>query len=96
MRFPRLGLYAGLLALVAGSYVGVGALVDGVRAASPSLLGTGLLLIAAGIGLDLLLASVGPGARGRCRVSFLPKRGAMVCIGFVDAARADSALLRLR
>ena len=96
VRFPRLGLYAGLLALVVGSYIGVGALVDGVRAASPSLLGTGLLLVAAGIGLDLLLSSLGPGARGRCRVSFLPKRGGIVCIGFVDAARADSALLRLR
>ena len=96
VRFPRLGLYAGLLALVLGSYIGVGALVDGVRAASPSLLGTGLLVVAAGIGLDVLFSSVGPGARGRCRVSFLPKRGGIVCVGFVDAARADSVLLRLR
>jgi len=96
VRFPRLGLYVGLLALVLGSYVGVGALVDGVRAASPSLLGTGLLVVAAGLGLDLLFSSLAPGARGRCRVSFLPKRGGSVCVGFVDAARADSVLLRLR
>lgn len=96
VRFPRLGLYAGLLALVVGSYIGVGALVDGVRAASPSLLGTGLLIVAVGITLDVLLSSIGPSARGRCRVSFSPRRGSTICVGFVDAARADSALLRLR
>jgi hypothetical protein len=96
VRFPSLGIYLGLFALAIGSWIGVGALVDGVRAASPSLLGTGLLVVAAGIGLELLLASVAPGARGRCRVFFLPQRGAKVCLSTADATRVDAALARLR
>ncbi|CAN5174281.1 hypothetical protein BH09MYX1_BH09MYX1_62800 [soil metagenome] len=96
VRFPSLGVYLGLFALAIGSYIGVGALVDGVRAASPSLLGTGFLVVAGGIGLELLLASVVPGARGRCRVFFLPQRGAKLCVSTTDAARADAALARLR
>src|SRR5258708_26458044 len=35
--YPRAASYAGLMALVAGSYVGVSTLVDGIRARSPSL-----------------------------------------------------------
>ncbi len=96
VRFPRLGLYAGLLSLAIGTYVGVGALVDGARAASPSLLLFGLLFVAAGIALDLLLSSVLPGAKGRCRVVLAPKRGRTVCIGNVDPKRADAALATLR
>lgn len=96
VRFPSLGVYLGLLFLAVGSYVGVGALVDGVRAASPSLLGTGLLVVAGGIALELLLASVGPGATGTCRVFFLPRRGAKVCVATKDASRADAALAKLK
>ncbi len=96
VRFPSLGVYLGLFALAIGSWIGVGALVDGVRAASPSLLGTGLLVVAAGIGLELLLASIAPGARGKCRVFFLPQRGAKVCLSTSDASRVDAALARLR
>ncbi len=96
VRFPSLGVYLGLFMLAIGSYVGVGALVDGVRSASPSLLGTGLLVVAGGIGLELLLASIAPGARGKCRVFFLPQRGPKLCVSTADAARADAALARLR
>ena len=96
VRFPRLGLYAGLLSLAIGTYVGVGALVDGTRAASPSLLLFGLLLVAGGIALDLLFSSVLPGAKGRCRVVLAPRRGRSVCIGNVDPKRADAALATLR
>jgi len=96
VRFPRLGLYVGLLALALGTYVGVGALVDGTRAASPSLLLFGLLVVASGIAIDLLLSTVLPGARGRCRVVLAPRRGRSVCIGGVDPKRADAALATLR
>jgi hypothetical protein len=34
VRYPRVGMYAGLIALALGSYVGVGLVVDGLRAAS--------------------------------------------------------------
>ncbi len=95
VRFPRLGLYAGLLALALGTYVGVGAFVDGVRAASPSLLMWGLLFVIAGVGLDLVLSSVRFGAKGTCRIVLLPRKGAAVCIGDVDPKRADAALASL-
>jgi hypothetical protein len=95
VRYPRLLLYAALLALVAGSYVGVRALVDGVRAGSTSLIAMGLLAIAVGLALDLALTSIAPGARGRCRVLFVPRAGAAVCVGAVDVASADAMLARL-
>ncbi len=95
VRYPRMAFYAGLLALALGSYVGVATLVDGVRAASPSLLLTGLVVIALGIALDFLLGSLAPGAAGRVRVAFVPRKGPIVCVGNVDAKRADAALDRL-
>jgi hypothetical protein len=95
VRYPRAAFYAGLLALAIGSYIGVATLVDGARSASPSLLLTGLVVIAAGIALDFVLASIAPGAIGRCRVAFQAKTGPMVCIGGVDAKRADAVLAKL-
>ena len=95
VRYPRASFYAGLLALAIGSYVGVATLVDGVRAASPSLLLTGLVIVAVGVALDFLLGSVAPGARGRCRVVFVPRKGPAICIGAVDVETADEALARL-
>jgi hypothetical protein len=95
VRYPRIALYAGLLALAVGSYVGVSAFVDGVRAASPSLLASGLAIVALGLALDFALSSVAPGARGRCRLLLVPRDGAKLCVAGVDAARADALLARL-
>ena len=95
VRYPRLAFYAGLLALAVGSYVGVAALVDGTRAASPSLLLAGLVIIAVGIALDVLLGSIAPGVTGTCRVAFVPRSGAPVCVGGVSSDRADAALAQL-
>ena len=95
VRFPRLGLYAGLFALAVGTYIGIGALVDGARAASPSLVFWGLVFVAAGIALDLLLSSLRFGATGTCRVVLAPRKGRVVCIGNVDPQRADAALASL-
>jgi hypothetical protein len=95
VRFPRLGLYAGLLALALGTWVGVSALVDSARAASPTLLLWGLGFVAAGIALDLVLSSVRFGAQGKCRVVLAPRKGRVVCIGYVDPKRADAALAAL-
>src|SRR5215472_11677119 len=58
VRYPRIGLYVGLVALAAGSYFGVSTLVDGVRSASPSLLLSGLLLAGAGVALDFVFGSL--------------------------------------
>jgi hypothetical protein len=95
VRFPRLGLYVGLLALAVGTYVGIGAVADGVRAASPSLLLWGLVFVAAGIALDFALSSVRFGAKGKCRVILAPRKGRALCIGDVDPQRADAALAAL-
>jgi hypothetical protein len=92
VRFPSLAMYAGLLALAVGSYLGVATFVDGVRAASPSLLATGLAIVAVGLGLDFVLTSVAPGARGRCRVLFVARDGSPLCVGGVDTKAADALL----
>ena len=94
VRYPRAGFYAGLLALALGSYVGVRAFVDGVRAASPSLLLTGLVIVVIGIGADFVLGSLLPGAQGRVRVAFVPRTGKVLCVADIDATRADAALSR--
>jgi hypothetical protein len=95
VRFSGVALYAGLLALAVGSYVGISAFADGVRAASPALLATGLLIVALGLGLDFVFSCVLPGSRGRCRVFFVPRRGTRLCVGDVDRVRADALLARL-
>ena len=95
VRYPRVALYSGLVALAVGSYVGVSAFVDGVRAASPSLLASGLAIVALGLALDFALSSVAPGARGRCRLLLEPRAGAKLCIAGVEPRRADAVLARL-
>lgn len=95
VRYPRLPMYAGLIALALGSYFGVGLVVDGVRAASPSMLGTGLLIALLGLGLDLVLSSLIPGLIGKSRVILVPRRGPVFCITGVSPARADALLAAL-
>jgi hypothetical protein len=95
VRYPRIALYAGLLSLAVGSYLGVSAFVDGVRAASPSLLASGIAIVGAGVAMDFALSSIWPSARGRCRVLFIPRDGSKLCIGGVDTRRADAMLARL-
>jgi len=95
VRYPRLATYAGLLALAIGSYLGVSAFVDGVRAASPSLLASGLAIVTLGLALDFVLSSLAPGARGRCRVLLVPRDGAKLCVAGVDTRSADALLARL-
>jgi hypothetical protein len=94
VRFARLGLYAGLLALVVGTYVGVGLLVDGVRVpgGSPSLLGLGLAAIAVGIALDYVLAVVVGAARKKCRVVIVPMHGRALCVEGLDPVATDAVL----
>jgi hypothetical protein len=95
VRYPRLGLYAGLLALAIGSYLGVATLIDGMRAVSPSLLLTGVLIVAAGVLLEMLFASLEPGVTGKCNVVLVPVKGRGICVGRLEAKEADSALMIL-
>jgi hypothetical protein len=95
VRFPRLGLYAGLFTLAVGSYLGIKNLIDGVRTVSFEIMGIGALLLAAGVGLDFLLERLGSGTRGKCSVVFVPRKGPAVAMGEVDPVAADAALRRL-
>jgi hypothetical protein len=95
VRYPRLASYAGLLALAIGTYVGIAALADGVRAASPSLVVWGIGIIAIGLALDFGLSVLVPGTTGRCRVVLVSRDGRKLCVGAVDIARADALLTRL-
>ncbi|WP_437682832.1 hypothetical protein [Sorangium sp. So ce131] len=95
VRYPRLGLYAGLVALGLGTYVGVSLLVDGARAGSPELLGMGALVFAFGAALDFGLSHLGTASRGRCRVVLVPRKGPALALGGIERDAADLALARL-
>ena len=94
VRFARVGLYAGLLALVLGSYFGMGLFVDGLRVPGGSfpLLGLAALIIALGLLIDFGLSSMADSARGRCRIVVVPRKGRPLCIGELDPGRADAML----
>jgi hypothetical protein len=96
VRYPRLGLYAGLFALAMGSYFGIKNLIDGLRTVSFEIMGIGALLLAAGVALDLVLEGAGSGMRGKCRVVLVPRRGPALAMGEVDPAAADAALRSLK
>jgi hypothetical protein len=97
VRYARLGLYAGLLALVLGTYMGAGLLIDGTRVpgGSPSLLGFGLIAIALGIVLDYVLAVLWDVVRQTCRLIVVPQRGRAVCIQGLDPNETDKVLSEL-
>ena len=95
VRYPRLALYTGIFAVAVGSYVGVSLLVEGVRAASPELIGIGALVAAFGVALDYALVNAGSGLRGKCRVVLVPRKGAPLAVAGLDPALADAALALL-
>ena len=94
VRYARLGLYAGLLALVLGTYFGMGLFVDGVRVpgGSASLLGMAVLLMVLGLAADFVLSGASDNARGKCRLVVVPRKGRRLCIGMLDPRRADQML----
>lgn len=98
VRFARAGLYAGLLALVAGTYFGIGLIVDGLRVpgGSLSLVGTGLLVIGLGLLVDFGLSTLSDAPRGRCRLVIVPEKGRALCIGRIDIERTDALLSEVR
>jgi hypothetical protein len=94
VRYARAGLYAGLVALVVGSYFGTGLFVDGLRVpgGSGSLLGAAVLLVVFGLALDFTLSIATDSARGRCRLVVVPRKGRRLCIGALDPARTDAMI----
>jgi hypothetical protein len=95
IKFPRAAMYAGLIALALGSYLGVSLFVDGARAGSPELLGVGLLLVLIGVALDFALESARGSSKGRCRVIVVPRNGRAIAMTDLDPTLADTALRRL-
>ncbi|HEY4106780.1 MAG TPA: hypothetical protein VGM44_22925 [Polyangiaceae bacterium] len=94
VRYARVGLYAGLIALVIGTYFGVGLIVDGVRVpgGSPPLLGMAVTCIIVGLGLDFLLSTAADSARGKCRIVIVQQTGRKLCVGSLDPTSADAML----
>jgi len=97
VRYPRLGLYLGLIALCVGSYLGMGLLVDGARVPGGSLplLGMGLLVVALGLVIDYGLTALTDNVRGRCRIVVRLRKGKSVCVGALDPASADAMVSSL-
>lgn len=95
VRYPGLPLYVGLAALLIGTYAGVSFLSWGVSAASPRLLGYGVLALLAGVVLDLVLTALLPGARGEVRLVIQPRKGGKVCVGHLELQATDRLLAEL-
>ena len=95
VRYPRLAMYAGLVALAAGSYVGFSLVTDGVRASSPSLLALGAGIFGAGLLVDFAFSSLFPGRRGKYGLLIVPRKGRRIALRTRDALSADAALAAL-
>ncbi len=97
VKYPRLGMSAGILALAVGTYVGTGLLVDGVRVpgGSPSLLGLGLAAIALGVVMDFGLNAIPDAIRNTCCLVVEPYRGAALCIQGLEREATDRVLIEL-
>lgn len=97
VRYPRLGLYLGLVALAVGSYLGMSLLVDGARVPGGSLplLGMGLVVLALGLVVDYGITVLSDNVRGRCRIVVIPKKGKRICVGALDPASADAMVSAL-
>jgi hypothetical protein len=93
-RYARLGMYVGLMALVLGSYFGMGLFVDAVRVpgGSASLFGLAILMMVLGLALDFTFSNAADTVRGKCRMLVVPQRGRTLCLGSLDPARADAML----
>lgn len=97
VRFPRLGLYAGLLALALGTLLGTQLFVDGLRVSGLSLplVAMGLLLIVLGVVLDLFLSGLGDSLRGRCRLVVTTHQGRGWAVGDLESSSVDRLLTEL-
>lgn len=90
--YPRLAFYGGLVSLSIGTAIGVWFLADGVRAASPTLLGWGLVAIVLGGAIDFWASSLSNHATGTARLVVEPVKGAGFSFVGPDAARIDEFL----
>jgi hypothetical protein len=94
VRYARSGLYAGLAALVVGTFLGVSLLFDGLRVPGGSgpLLLLGTLCLLGGIALDFALSSLSDTLRGSCRLIVVPRRGGAICLRSLNPRATDAVL----
>jgi hypothetical protein len=90
--YPRAGLYAGLAALVLGTYFGSGLFIDALSGASGQLALMAATVIVAGLAIDFVLSSGLDGVSGRCRLLVEPRKGRAIYLGAIDSALADAML----
>lgn len=94
VRYRGALLYAGLGALVLGSYLGVGMLLDGLRVPGGSLplISTGVLAVLAGLGLDFLATTAFDSFRGRDRLCITHRSGHAFSLGNADPKDVEAFL----
>lgn len=92
VRYPQLALYAGLLALALGTYLGASYVSDGALVGSPSLIALGAAMFGVGVAVDLVFSSLLPTRRGRHRLIIVPKKGRTLALRLADERDARRAL----
>ncbi len=96
VRYPRLHLYAGAIALGIGVLVGGIWIFDGVRGGDFQLAALGAGVLLAGALRELVLDVVVPAQRGRVSVELAAERGRRVRVGNLPLAEADAFVGALR
>ncbi len=94
VRFRGALLYAGLGALMLGSYLGVGMLLDGLQVPGGSLplISTGVLTVLVGLGLDFLATTAFDSFRGRDRLCITHRSGHAFSLGNADPKDVEAFL----
>jgi hypothetical protein len=98
VRYPRLGVYAGLAALTLGTLIGARLFVDGLRVSGLSftMMAWGATCVLLGLVLDLILTGLSDGIRGRCRVVVRTQKNGCFAVGAVNPSEADRLLFELQ
>jgi hypothetical protein len=96
VRYPRLHLYAGAIALAIGVLSGGTWIFDGIRGGDFVLASVGAGVMLAGAVLDLVLDVVVPAHQGRVVVEVTAERGRRIRVGGLALAEADAFVIALR
>jgi hypothetical protein len=98
VRYPRLGVYAGLAALTLGTLIGARLFVDGLRVSGLSftMMAWGVTFVLLGLVLDLVLTGLSDGVRGRCRIVVRTQKNGCFAVGAVNPSEADRLLFELQ
>ena len=96
VRFPRLPVYLGLIALLSGTFFGLMAVSWGLQATTTRLFVYGVLFLLIGVGLDFALTVLFPAVRRRCRLTVFAVKGRPISVVGLDVGEADRLLVDLQ